>query len=178
MKKLLFAVALLIALPASAQKLPFVVGGVAETGYGTLDDGSEGMGLNRMTPFVGAWIHGIGYLRAGYGLYNYSKKDADGERLSVRARALELSLGVSLGGPGKPYIVGSFSRAKRLSNVGDVTWYEWGAGLGATFGILPTAAIVTELENRWILSHYDPIEDLRVHGTRLQFNIGFVVYVY
>ncbi len=67
--RILFLVLFLASL-ASAQKLPFIVGGVAETAYGVLDDGSDGAGFNRMTPFVGAWVRGIGYLRVGYGLYD------------------------------------------------------------------------------------------------------------
>lgn len=175
--RILFIVLFLSAF-AEAQKLPLIVGGVAETAYGVLDDGSDGAGFNRMTPFVGAWVRGIGYFRVGYGLYNYSRTDALGEHLSVRSRALNGTLGVSLGSPGRPYLIGSFTRAKILSNVGDVTWNEWGVGGGATFQILPTAALVTELEYRWILSHYNPIENERVRGSRLQFNFGFVIYVY
>lgn len=178
MKSVVFAIVLFCVSFAGAQNLPFVVGGVAETAYGTLDDGSDGAGLNRMTPFVGAWVRGIGYCRVGYGIYNYSRTDADGEKLSVRSRALNGTLGISLGSPERPYLIGSFTRAKILSNVGDVTWNEWGVGGGATFQLLPTAAIVTELEYRWILSHYNPVENERVRGTRLQFNLGFVIYVY
>ena len=178
MKQIFCIFALLFVTSAFAQKLPFVVGAVAETGYGILSDGTDGAGLNRMTPFVGAWINGIGYCRLGYGLYNYSRTDADGEHLSVKSRAFNVTLGASLGGPGRPYLIGSFSRAKQLANIGDVTWNEWGVGGGATFQMLPTAAIVTELEYRWIRSHYDPVKELRVGGTRLQFNVGFVVYVY
>lgn len=161
-----------------AQNLPFIVGGVAETGYGTLDDGTNDAGLNRMTPFVGAWIRSLGYLRVGYGLYNYSRTDASGKHLSVRSRDLNATLGVALGSAERPYIIGSFTRAKTLSNVGDVTWNEWGLGGGATFQVLPTAALVTELEYRWVLSHYNPVADERVRGSRLQFNLGFIIYVY
>lgn len=178
MKKAPLLLFLCLAASAFAQKLPFVVGGVVESAYGIQDDGSDGAGINRMTPFVGVWLWDIGYFRAGYGFYNYSRTDAEKDRLSAQVRTLSLSLGVSLGGHGKPYLIGSFSRAKQLANVGDVTWCEWGAGLGATFQLLPTAAIVTEMEHRWILSHYNPVEDMRVHGTRFQFNVGFVVYVY
>lgn len=178
MKSRILFLVLFLAAIANAQKLPFIVGGVAETAYGILDDGSNGAGFNRMTPFVGAWVRGIGYLRVGYGLYDYSRTDALDKHLSVRSRSLNGTLGVSLGSPERPYLIGSFTRAKTLSNVGDVTWYEWGVGGGATFQLLPTAAFITELEYRWILSHYNPVEDERVRGTRLQFNFGFVVYVY
>ncbi|MBP5247104.1 MAG: hypothetical protein J6Z31_04530 [Fibrobacter sp.] len=178
MKKLLCILALLLSASAFAQNMPIVVGGVAETGYGILNDGTDGAGLNRMTPFIGAWINGIGYCRLGYGLYDYSRTDSEGDHVSVESRAFSATLGASLGGSGKPYLVGSFTRAKQLSNVGDVTWYEWGVGGGATFQLISTAAIVTELEYRWIRSHYDPVKELRVSGTRLQFNVGFVVYVY
>lgn len=179
MKKILAAFCLFVfASPSLAQKLPFVIGGVAETAYGTLDDGTDGAGLNRMTPFVGAWINGIGYCRIGYGFYNYFRTPSEGDRLSVRGRTLNGTLGVSLGGPGRPYLIGSFSRARKLSNIGDVTWNEWGIGGGTTFQILPTSAIVAELEYRWIRPHYDPVESERIKGTRLQFNLGFVIYVY
>ena len=177
MKKILF-LALCFFSASFAQKMPFVVGAVAESGYGILDDGSEGAGLNRMTPFVGIWLQGIGALRLSYGIYNYSRTDGEGDHLSVRSRALNVSLNIAPGGAGRPYFIGSFSRARKLSNIGDVIWYEWGVGGGATFQVLPTAAIVTELEYRWILSHYDPVADLRVKGSRLQFNVGFMVYVF
>ncbi len=178
MKKI-FILLLFFTATSFAQKLPFVIGAVAETGYGILNDGSEGAGLNRMTPFLGAWVQGIGFFRVGYGFYNYSRTEkSSGEHLYVRSRALNATLGITPLGPGRPYLTGSFTHARKLANVGDVTWNEWGIGGGATFQILPTAAIVTELEQRWILSHYDPVADLRVHGTRLQFNVGFVVYVY
>lgn len=178
MKIRIFLAVLFFASIAGAQKLPFIVGGVVETAHGVLDDGTDGTGFNRMTPFVGAWVRGIGYFRIGYGLYNYSRTDDLGEHLSVRSRALNGTLGVSLGSPERPYLIGSFTRAKILSNVGDVTWNEWGVGGGATFQLLPTAAFVTELEYRWVLSHYNPVESERVRGSRLQFNFGFIIYVY
>lgn len=164
-----------------AQQIPLVVGGVAETGYGILEDGSNGAGLSRMTPFVGVWLQGWGYLRFGYGLYHYERTPDDAEnesKVSVNARDFTSQLGVSLGGLGRPYIVGSFTRAKHLSDMGDVAWNEWGAGLGATFQLNTMAAIVTEMEYRWVRSHYDPVEGMTVSGTRLQMNLGFVVYVY
>lgn len=175
---LLVVAFLLLVSHASAQKIPVVVGGVAESGYGILDDGSHGAGLNRMTPFMGVWLNGWGYLRFGCGFYNYSRSSDDGERISIKSRDLSAQLAASLGGVGKPYIVGSFTRAKNLSSIGDVAWNEWGVGLGATFQLSTMSAIVSEMEYRWVLSHYDPIQEMTVHGTRLQLNLGFVVYVY
>lgn len=176
----IFAAALFSA-KGFAQQIPLVVGGVAETGYGVLEDGSDGAGLSRMTPFVGVWIQGWGYLRIGYGLNHYKRTPDDTmkeDKVSVNARDFTTQLGISLGGVGKPYIVGSFTRAKHLSDLGDVAWNEWGAGLGATFQLNAYAAIVTEMEYRWVRGHYDPVERIDVSGTRLQMNLGFVVYVY
>ena len=176
-KALLLSI-LLSSVGSFAQQIPLVLGGVMETGYGVLNDDTRGTGITRITPFLGVWLQGWGYLRLGYGLYDYTETASSGEKVSVESRDLTTQLGVSLGGVGKPYLVGSFTRAKHLSNLGDAAWNEWGVGLGATFQLSTAAAIVSEIEYRWIRKHYNAIEEATVSGTRLQMNLGFVVYVY
>jgi len=176
-KALLLSI-LLSSVGSFAQQIPLVLGGVMETGYGVLNDDTRGTGITRITPFLGVWLQGWGYLRLGYGLYDYTETASSGEKVSVESRDLTTQLGVSLGGVGKPYLVGSYTRAKHLSNLGDAAWNEWGVGLGATFQLSTAAAIVSEIEYRWIRKHYNAIEEATVSGTRLQMNLGFVVYVY
>jgi hypothetical protein len=176
--KAFFLSILLGAVGSFAQQIPLVLGGILETGYGVLDDDSHGAGLTRITPFMGIWIQGWGYFRLGYGLYDFKETAESGDQVSVESRAFTTQIGISLGGVGKPYLVGSFTRVKHLSNIGDDTWNEWGAGLGATFQLNSMSAIVSEMEYRWIRKHYNPIEEISVSGTRLQLNLGFVVYVY
>lgn len=176
--KFIFCLAFLVigfATQANAQKLPFVVGGTIETGTGVMADDEEGTGIVRITPQVGAWIMGLGYFKVGYGLYNFTIHPDDAEKETVRHRDISFQLGVALGGP---YLEGSYTRAKNLSDIGDVAWNEWGVGIGTMFNIGASSALVMELEHRWVISHYDPLIEEKVNGSRLQLNIGFVVYVY
>lgn len=160
----------------NAQKLPIIVGGTIETGTGVMADDEEGTGIVRITPQVGAWIMGLGYFRVGYGLYNFTVHPDDAERETVKHRDISVQLGIALGTG--PYLEGSYTRAKNLSDIGDVAWNEWGVGLGTMFNIGASSALIMELEHRWVISHYDPIIEEKVNGSRLQLNFGFVVYVY
>lgn len=157
-------------------KMPLVIGGVLETGSGVLSSGEHGIGLIRVTPMVGVWISGIGYLRFGYGFYDYEKNPEEGETVEISHRDFSAQLGLSLGMG--PYIQGSYTRAKNLSDNGDVVWNEYGIGLGSFFQLGVKSALVLELEYRFISEHYDPFNEETISGSRLQMNIGFVVYVY
>lgn len=161
---------------AAASNLPFVVGGTVDVGTGVMNDDENGAGIVRITPFVGAWLQGLGYLRVGYGLYDFESNPDGGEKVSVEHRDFSVMLGVTVFSG--PYIQGSYTRAKNLSKIGDVSWNEFGVGLGTNFILSASAALVTEIEYRWVLSHYDPILEETVSGSRLQLHFGFVVYVY
>lgn len=176
MKKILLLALLFSSLSFAQGRTPLVLGGTFEMGTGVLSDDSEGAGLVRITPFAGAWISGLGYFRVGYGLYDYTVNPDGNEKHSVKHRDFTLQLGAAISAG--PYIQVSYTRAKNLSSLGDVDWNEWGLGIGTTFPIAPMAALVSELEYRWVLSHYDPILSEKVSGSRLQLNLGFVVYVY
>lgn len=178
MKRLLLVLVMLFALcgVTHAQKIPLIVGGTIEMGTGVMSDDESGAGIVRINPQVGAWLNGLGYFKIGYGIYDFAVNPDDAEKVEVDHRDISLQLGIALG-PG-PYLQGSYTRAKNLSEIGDVAWNEWGVGLGTFFQLSPMAALVTELEYRWIISHYDPILEEKVNGSRLQLNFGFVVYVY
>jgi hypothetical protein len=76
------------------------------------------------------------------------------------------------------YVVGNFSRAKELSDVGDVSWNEWGAGFGTIFSIFSKTMLFADVGYRWVLDHYDPFLNKNVSGSRLQMNLGFITYIY
>ncbi len=153
-----------------------VIGGVAEIGTGHLNDHSHGSGVVRMTPFVGVWLQGLGSLRIGYGLFNYTEHPENGKKQTVEQRDFTVQLGVSAGLA--PSFLLSYTRARSLSSLGDASWNEWGAGIGVKFQIIPTVAFVSEMEYRWITEYYDPLHNKDVSGTRLQMNLGFLFYVY
>lgn len=177
MKKIILLCLFLSAFSFSqTNQLPVVLGGTLDLGTGVMNDDEASSGIVRITPFVGAWIQGLGYLRVGYGMYDFTSKADNSEKYTVKHRDFSVLLGIALGVG--PYLQGSYTRAKNLSEFGDVSWHEWGVGLGTTFPLSPMAAIVTELEYRWILSHYDSFLEEKVSGSRLQLNLGFVVYVY
>jgi hypothetical protein len=166
------------ALSVQAQSLPFVAGGVLETGTGMLGQDRQGAGIVRITPFVGAWLSGIGYLRLGFSPWSYETKDAEGNRTEWKQRDFTVQAGFALGGPERPYIAATYVRARTLSRQGDTEWTEWGAGIGHRFRLSPLAALVAEIEHRWIPEHYDRLQNLDVSGTRLQLNLGLAVYFY
>ena len=161
-----------------AQALPLVAGATLETGSGLLAQGRQGNGMVRLTPFLGAWLQGLGYVRIGYSPWDYKQTDSTGLKTTVRQRDISVQAGVSLGGADRPYVALTYVRARSLGSTGDSEWNEWGAGLGHRFTLSPYAAIVTEAEYRVISEHYDRARDLDVSGSRLQLNLGFAVYVY
>jgi hypothetical protein len=159
-----------------SQGIPVIAGGQIETGVGTMPQGKIGAGLVRVTPFLGAWIPGLGYGKVGLSYWESSRTDTSGVEQSWEERDLSIQLGASYGTPDRPYLIGSFTKAKQLSELGDSDWEEWGLGLGAFFHLGGASALVFEVENRWIGSHYDPVREEETAGTRIQMNIGFIVY--
>jgi len=101
-----------------------------------------------------------------------------GTSRELESRVFGVQLGVSMGGPSRPYLIGSYTRAARLSEQGDATWSEWGMGLGAYLALSPYAALVPELEMRTVGLYYDPGRNSDIEGSRLQFNLGFLVFLY
>lgn len=178
-KKYLWVLVLLIAnISAWSQaKIPLIAGAQLEAGAGALPNG-YGVGLVRATPFVGAWIDGIGYVKAGFAYWDAALIDSAGVDHGVQQRDLSLQIGSNFGGDGRPYFLASFTRANTLSDVGDVSWFEYGSGIGGFFSITEMSAILVEAEYRWIEKHYDPIQEYDISGTRIQVHVGFVVFFY
>ncbi|HSQ41835.1 MAG TPA: hypothetical protein VLM37_06125 [Fibrobacteraceae bacterium] len=175
----ILALALLFSISGWTQgTFPFIIGGQLESGIGILPNGNSGSGLLRVTPFLGAWLQGLGYAKVGLSYWKYSKTDALDSSWSVRERDVSLQLGISYGAINRPYFIGSFTRAKQLSDLGDTDWNEWGLGLGAFYSLATSSALMFEAEYRWITDHYDPIQERETSGTRMQMNLGFVVYFY
>jgi hypothetical protein len=161
-----------------AQHFPVVMGAVLETGSGLLESNNYGTGIARITPFAGLWINGIGFARIG--ISTSSKKEINLDGFSNETKRLDFSMqiGFSAIGPERPYIAASYVRNKAYSHEADLTWNEWGLGIGHRFTLSPFAAIVIEAEHRWITQHYDRLQKLDISGRRLQMNFGFVVYPY
>jgi len=158
--------------------IPFIAGIQLETGSGSLPQGKMGTGLVRATPFIGAWLQGIGYAKLGMSYWNAKETDSLDVDQGITERDLSLQLATSLGGQGRPYLIASYVRAKQLSEAGDASWNEWGTGLGAFFELNGLSALMLEGEYRWIGKHYDPVRSVDYEGTRIQLNLGFVVYFY
>lgn len=148
-----------------------------EIGAGALPS-KVGIGLVRLTPFVGAWINGIGFVKTGLAYWQAKETDAQGQEHSQESRDLSIQIGSSFGGSGKPYVIASYTRGSLLSEQGDVAWSEWGTGVGTLFFLSPQSAIVAEGEYRLIEDHYNPIRDVRIDGSRFQIHIGFLGYLY
>jgi len=158
--------------------IPFIAGLQLESGSGMLPQGKVGSGLIRATPFLGAWLQGIGYAKLGFSYWNAKVTDSADVDVGLTERDLSLQLATSLGGAGRPYLIASYVRAKQLSESGDASWNEWGTGLGAFFQMNSLSALMLEGEYRWIGKHYDPVRQVDLKGTRIQLNLGFVVYFY
>lgn len=125
---------------------------------------------------IGLWYPGLGYFRVGYGLYDYDEGAEDGEDYEVEHSDFDIELAVNL--LGDFYVLGTYSRVKELSDLGDVAWNEWGLGFGSLLNLFSRTMLFAEVEYRWVLDHYDPFMDKNVNGSRLQFNLGFAVYVF
>ena len=158
--------------------IPFIAGAQVETGVGSLPDAKTGTGIVRVTPFLGVWLQGLGYAKLGGSVWKSSLKDSLGAEHGYNQRDIGVQLGASLGGLGRPYVIASYTYAKQLSDLGDASWKEMGLGLGTLFQISPLTAIVLEGEYRWVDNHYDPVHDLTIQGTRIQLNMGFLVYFF
>ena len=67
----------------------------------------------------------------------------DGSETEIEHYNLDVELGVHVFGD--LYVVGNFSRAKELSDVGDVSWNEWGAGFGTIFSIFSKTMLFADV---------------------------------
>lgn len=155
---------------------PLFLGAALGFGSGTGVGSERGLGLRQIEPMIGIWYPGLGFFRVGYGFFDYKESADDGERYEIEHSNFDVELGVHL--MGELFAKGAFSRAKELSDLGDVAWNEWGAGFGTLLNIFAKTILFAEVEYRWVLDHYDPFLEKNVNGSRLQFNIGFAAYVY
>ena len=81
MKKIILLCLFLSAFSFSkTNQLPVVLGGTLDLGTGVMNDDEASSGIVRITPFVGAWIQGLGYLRVGYGMYDFTSKADNSEK--------------------------------------------------------------------------------------------------
>lgn len=157
-------------------RMPLFLGGALGFGSGTGVGTSKGLGLRQIEPMIGAWYPGLGFFRVGYGFFDYEEDDSAHEDYKIEHSDFDVELGVHLFGI--LYALGSYSRARELSDLGDVAWNEWGAGFGSIINFFAKTLLFAEVSHRWVLEHYDPFLEKSVSGTRLQFNVGFAVYVY
>ncbi len=156
--------------------VPIFVGGALGFGSGTGVGKERGLGLRQIEPMIGFWYPGFGFLRAGYGFFDYSEKPDHGKKTDIEHSDFDIELGVHL--LSQLYMMGGYSRSKELSDLGDVAWNEWAAGVGSILSLFGKAMLFAEISYRWVSDHYDPFLNESVEGTRLQFNIGFATYVY
>ena len=156
-------------------RTPIFLGAALGFGSGTGVGSSKGLGLRQIEPMLGIWYPGIGYLRVGYGFFDY-QEDSENEEYEVDHSNFDVELGIHA--MSVFYILGSYSRAKDLSDLGDVAWNEWGAGFGSLINIFATTMLFAEVSYRWVLDHYDPFMGKEVSGSRLQLNLGFAAYVF
>lgn len=157
-------------------QVPVFLGAALGFGAGTGVGNERGLGLRQIEPMLGAWYPGLGFLRVGYGFFDYSETSADDESVDVEHSDLDIEIGVHL--YGQLYAVGGFSHSKELCDLGDVAWNEWSAGFGSLIGVFGRAMLFAEVTYRWVRDHYDPFIDENVSGSRLQFNIGFASFIY
>ena len=54
---------------------------------------------------------------------------------------------------GDLYVKGAYSRARDLSDIGDVSWNEWGVGFGSIITMMTKTMLFAEVEYRWVLEH-------------------------
>ena len=156
-------------------RTPLFLGGALGFGSGTGVGASQGLGLRQIEPMIGVWYPGIGFMRVGYGFFDY-QEDSDDEKYEIEHSNFDVELGVHA--MSLFYITGSYSRVKELSDLGDIAWNEWGAGFGSVVHIFTTSMLFAEVSYRWVLDHYDPFMGKSVSGSRLQFNFGFAAYVF
>jgi len=157
-------------------RTPLFIGGALGFGSGTGVGTSKGLGLRQIEPMIGVWYPGVGFLRAGYGFFDYDEEDSSGDDYKIEHSDFDIEVGGHLFGI--LYLMGSYSRAKELSDLGDVAWNEWGLGFGSVISMFSKTMLFSEVSYRWVRDHYDPFMDKNVSGSRLQFNIGFAAYLY
>ena len=157
-------------------RTPLIVGGALGFGSGTGVGSERGVGLRQIEPMVGVWYPGLGVFRVGYRLFSYREESDDEKDYDIDHSELDFELGAHIFG--NAYVMGSYSRVKELSDLGDVAWNEWGASFGSLLYIFSKTLLFAEVGYRWVLSHYDPFLEKKVHGGRLQMNIGFAAYVF
>lgn len=160
---------------ATGIRTPVFLGAALGFGSGTGVGTVRGLGLRQIEPMLGVWLPGLGFLRAGYGFFNFDESVEDGDDAEVEHSDFDIEMGVHLFG--ELYVTGAYSRVKELSDVGDVAWNEWGVGFGTLLNVFSKTMLFAEVSYRRVLDHYDPFEDKNVSGSRLQFNIGFASYV-
>lgn len=156
-------------------RTPLFLGGALGFGSGTGVGASQGLGLRQIEPMIGVWYPGLGFLRVGYGFFDY-QEESDDEKYEIDHSNFDVELGIHAWS--LFYITGSYSRAKELSDLGDIAWNEWGAGFGSVVNIFTTSMLFAEVSYRWVLDHYDPFMGKSVSGSRIQLNFGFAAYVF
>lgn len=157
--------------------IPVVAGAHLEVGTG--QHGAENQaGLVRAMPWVAWWSAGLGWVRVGYGVTESKVTDSLAVTLREHTRHLSLQGGISLGGPERPYILVSMVRSRILADYGDIHWNEWGIGLGSMLPFNPWCGVLLEAEHRWVLEHENGITHSKHQGTRLQLNLGFLIFLY
>jgi hypothetical protein len=161
---------------ASSIRTPFFLGASLGFGSGTGVGTERGLGLRQIEPMLGVWLPGIALARVGYGFFDFNEEADSGDKYEVEHSDFDIELGVHL--LGQLYLIGNYSRVKELSDLGDVAWNEWGAGFGSLLHLFGKGVLFAEVSYRWVLEHYDPFVAKKVSGSRLQFNIGFITYVF
>lgn len=161
---------------ASGPRTPLFVGGSISFASGTTVGSEYGVGIRSVQPLVGVWLPNTGFLRIGYGFFDYLEKPDNGESIEVDHSEFDIELGVNL--LGSLYLTGSYSRAKDLSDVGDVSWNEWGVGFGTFLQMFGKSVLFAELSYHNVGEYYNPFLEKNIDGSRIQLNLGFFVYVY
>lgn len=159
-------------------QVPLFVGGALEFGSGTGigAQNERGVGFRNIEAMAGYWYPQIAFVRVGYGYSTFDETDDNDDVYSVKHHDFDVELAVHA--YGDLYVKGAYSRARDLSDIGDVSWNEWGVGGGSVVNYVSRTMLFAEVEYRWVLEHFDPFLNKKVKGTRLQFNLGFAVYVY
>lgn len=160
----------------TAISTPIFLGAALGFGSGTGVGNDKGLGFRQIEPMIGAWLPGLGFLRIGYGFFDYSEEADNGKDVEVDHSDFDVELGAHV--LGTFYLEGGYSRVKELSDLGDVAWNEWYAGFGTIFNIFAKTMLFTDITYHWVLDHYDPFQSKSVSGSRLQLNLGFAAYVY
>ena len=155
---------------------PFFLGGALGFGSGTGVGTERGLGLRQIEPMIGLWYPGLGFLRVGYGFFDFEEDSEKGEDYKVEHSNFDVEVGLHL--LGLFYVVGNYSRARDLSDMGDVSWNEWGVGFGSIINIFAKTMLFADVSYRWVLEHYDPFLDKDVSGSRIQLNLGFAAMIF